>query len=116
MDIKRHHKSKELIVLTFLPTNLLFRDGKPELQSKVVVGKTLNKTVILSAHEVYCFLDRTGMCRKASLKKKSYPIAKINYLGNTIWSGKTIWCDKTRNHNSLGLVKFYFPIQFYLPA
>jgi murein L,D-transpeptidase YcbB/YkuD len=41
-------KSKELIVVNIPAYELtLFRDGKPELVSKVVVGKAMNKTVIL---------------------------------------------------------------------
>jgi murein L,D-transpeptidase YcbB/YkuD len=45
-------KSKELIVVN-IPAYLLLETERPELQSKVVVGKTLNKTVIFSAPMKY---------------------------------------------------------------
>jgi hypothetical protein len=51
------------------------------------------------------------MCRKASLKRNLTRYCQNPNLEQHNMGGKTIWCDKT-NHNSLGLVNFYFPIQF----
>ncbi|WP_158728600.1 MULTISPECIES: murein L,D-transpeptidase [unclassified Flavobacterium] len=106
-------KSKELIVVNIPAYELtFFRDGKPELQSKVVVGKTLNETVIFSAPMKYIVFRPYWNVPQSIIKKEILPaIAKNpNYLKQHNMERKgNLVRQKPGNHNSLGLVKFLFP-------
>lgn len=106
-------KSKELIVVNIPAYELtFFRDGKPELRSKVVVGKAMNKTVIFSAPMKYIVFRPYWNIPTSILKKEILPgIAKNpNYLQqhNMEWKNDFVR-QRPGSANSLGLVKFLFP-------
>lgn len=106
-------KSKELIVVNIPAYELtFFRDGKPEVKSKVVVGKTVNKTVIFSAPMKYIVFRPYWNIPTSILKKEILPgIEKNpNYLAqhNMEWNKNSVR-QKPGPTNSLGLVKFLFP-------
>ena len=106
-------KSKELIIVNIPAYELtFFRDGKPELKSKVVVGKVMNKTVIFSAPMKYIVFRPYWNIPTSILKKEILPgIAKNpNYLAqhNMEWNNNSVR-QKPGLKNSLGLVKFLFP-------
>lgn len=106
-------KSKELIVVNIPAYELtFFRDGKPELRSKVVVGKAMNKTVIFSAPMKYIVFRPYWNVPTSILKNEILPgIEKNpNYLAehNMEWNNNSVR-QKPGGKNSLGLVKFLFP-------
>ena len=106
-------KAKELIVVNIPAYELtFFRDGKPELVSKVVVGKALNKTVIFSAPMKYIVFRPYWNVPTSILKKEILPAIEKNpnYLTehNMEWKDNNVR-QKPGPQNSLGLVKFLFP-------
>ena len=106
-------KSEELIVVNIPAYELtFFRDGKPELVSKVVVGKALNKTVIFSAPMKYIVFRPYWNVPTSILKKEILPAIEKNpnYLAehNMEWKDSYVR-QKPGPENSLGLVKFLFP-------
>jgi murein L,D-transpeptidase YcbB/YkuD len=106
-------KSKELIVVNIPAYELtFFRDEKPELRSKVVVGKALNKTVIFSAAMKHIVFRPYWNIPASILKKEILPAIKNNpnYLQqhNMEWNNNMVR-QKPGITNSLGLVKFLFP-------
>lgn len=106
-------KSKELIVVNIPAYELtFFRDGKPELRSKVVVGKAMNKTVIFSAPMKHIVFRPYWNVPASIYKHEILPAIKKNpnYLQqhNMEWNNNTVR-QKPGATNSLGLVKFLFP-------
>lgn len=89
-----------------------FKDGKLRLESNVVVGKALNKTVVFSGQMSYLVFSPYWNVPKSILAKEIKPgIAKNkNYLAqhNMEWNGNSVR-QKPGPTNSLGLVKFMFP-------
>lgn len=105
--------AKAFIVINIPAYQLtFFKDGKPALLSRVVVGKTLNKTVIFGADMRYIVFSPYWNVPRSIIKKEIEPgIAKDpNYLSkhNMEWNGGNIR-QKPGPKNSLGLVKFLFP-------
>jgi L,D-transpeptidase YcbB len=106
-------KSKELVVVNIPSYKLNFyRDGKSELESAVVVGKNLNKTVIFSGKMSNVVFSPYWNVPQSILNKEIKPgIAKNpNYLEthNMEWHNGQVR-QKPGMKNSLGLVKFIFP-------
>lgn len=106
-------KAKEFIVINIPAYRLTyFKDGKPELISKVVVGKAMNQTVVFSGMMQYIVFSPYWNVPKSIIKKELMPeIAKNkNYLSqhNMEWNDGNIR-QKPGPKNSLGLVKFLFP-------
>lgn len=89
-----------------------FRDGKPVLWSKVVVGKDLNKTVVFSGKMSYLVFSPYWNVPTSILEKEIKPGIKRDpdYLEkhNMEWNGPNVR-QKPGDNNSLGLVKFMFP-------
>ena len=105
--------AKEVIAVNIPAYELTyFKDGKPSFRSNVVVGKTLNKTVIFSAPMRYIVFSPYWNVPYSILKNEIKPgIAKDpNYLAkhNMEWNGNSVR-QKPGTRNSLGLVKFLFP-------
>ena len=106
-------KSKELIVINIPSYRLTyFKNDKPELVSRAVVGKAMNKTVIFSADMKYIVFSPYWNVPRSIIKKELEPAIAINknYLAqhNMEWNGGNIR-QKPGPKNSLGLVKFLFP-------
>ena len=106
-------KNTQFIVVN-IPSFLLtlFKDGKPELISKVVVGKALNKTVVFSGEMNQIVFSPYWNVPSSILKKEILPaIAKNpNYLAKNDmewYEGRVR--QRPGPKNSLGLVKFVFP-------
>ncbi len=101
-------------VLVNIPSyNLTFiREGKALLKSPVVVGKTMNKTVIFSGKMSYIVFSPYWNIPTSIIKKEVKPgMAKNkNYLAqhNMEWNNGNVR-QKPGKNNSLGLVKFIFP-------
>lgn len=106
-------QSKQYVVVN-IPAFLLtyFKDGKPDLVSKVVVGKELNETVIFSGEMNQIVFSPYWNVPYSILKNEILPgIARNrNYLANhnMEWSNGRVR-QKPGPKNSLGLVKFLFP-------
>lgn len=105
--------SKELIVVNIPSFKLQFiREGKLELESPVVVGKTMNKTVIFSGKMSYIVFSPYWNVPTSIIQKEVKPgMAKNpNYLAqhNMEWNNGRVR-QKPGINNSLGLVKFIFP-------
>jgi murein L,D-transpeptidase YcbB/YkuD len=106
-------KSPEFIAVNIPSFRLhYFRDGKPFLISKVVVGKELNKTVVFSGQMSYLVFSPYWNIPKSIIAKEIKPgMAKDpNYLSkhNMDWNNGQVR-QKPGKKNSLGLVKFMFP-------
>ena len=106
-------KAKELIEVNIPSYELsYFKNGKIVLKSNVVVGKTLNKTVIFSAPMKYIVFSPYWNLPTSIIQKEVLPaIAKDpNYLAshNMEWNNGNVR-QKPGVKNSLGLVKFLFP-------
>lgn len=106
-------KSKEFIVINIPAYRLsYFKNGKPELISKVVVGKAMNQTVVFSGMMQYIVFSPYWNVPKSIVQKELLPeIAKNkNYLSqhNMEWNNGNLR-QKPGPKNSLGLVKFLFP-------
>lgn len=106
-------ESKELIAVNIPAYQLrYFRDGKPILESNVVVGKEANKTVVFSGQMSYLVFSPYWNIPNSIVEKEIKPdMAKDpNYLDkhNMEWNGKNLR-QKPGKDNSLGLIKFMFP-------
>ncbi|MCW2118178.1 L,D-transpeptidase family protein [Flavobacterium sp. 7A] len=106
-------KAKEVIAVNIPAYELTyFKNGKPAFKSNVVVGKTLNKTVIFSAPMRYIVFSPYWNIPYSIIKNEIKPgIAKNpNYLAqhNMEWNDGKVR-QKPGTRNSLGLVKFLFP-------
>jgi L,D-transpeptidase YcbB len=91
---------------------LYYRDGKPFLVSKVVVGKEFHKTIVFSGNMSYLAFSPYWNVPTSILKKEILPNIKKNpnYLQNQHME----WHDgqvrqKPGGSNALGYVKFMFP-------
>jgi murein L,D-transpeptidase YcbB/YkuD len=88
------------------------RDGNIELESDVVVGKSMSKTVIFSGNMSYIVFSPFWNVPQSIINKEIKPaMAKNpNYLEkhNMEWNNGQIR-QKPGKNNSLGLVKFIFP-------
>ena len=106
-------KAKELIAINIPSYELsYFKNGEIVLKSNVVVGKTVNKTVIFSAPMKYIVFSPYWNLPTSIIKKEILPaMAKDpNYLAthNMEWNDGNVR-QKPGVKNSLGLVKFLFP-------
>jgi L,D-transpeptidase YcbB len=106
-------KAKEFIFVN-IPSYYLFymKNGKIELESAVVVGKSMSKTVIFSGNMSYIVFSPYWNVPQSIINKEIKPgIAKDpNYLEkhNMEWNNGQVR-QKPGKNNSLGLVKFMFP-------
>lgn len=106
-------KSKEFIVVN-IPSYRLnyYKEGKIELTSNVVVGTTMNKTVIFSGQMSYIVFSPYWNVTPHIIKTEILPEMKKdkNYLSkhNMEWNNGAVR-QKPGPSNSLGLVKFLFP-------
>ena len=110
---KEISKAKELIAINIPSYELsYFKNGEIVLKSNVVVGKTVNKTVIFSAPMKYIVFSPYWNLPTSIIKKEILPaMAKDpNYLAthNMEWNDGNVR-QKPGVKNSLGLVKFLFP-------
>lgn len=106
-------KNKQYIVVNIPAFTLtFFKEGKPELVSKVVVGKELNETVVFSGEMNQIVFSPYWNVPPSILKNEILPaIAKnSDYLAknNMEWYDGRVR-QKPGPKNSLGLVKFLFP-------
>jgi len=106
-------KAPEFIVINIPSYQLTyFKNGKPALISKVVVGKTMNKTAVFSADMKYIVFSPYWNVPKSIIRKEILPaIAKNrNYLAKheMEWNGDNLR-QRPGPKNALGLVKFLFP-------
>ncbi len=106
-------KAKEFIVVNIPSYQLTyFKDRNVALVSNVVVGNTMNKTVIFSGLMSYIVFSPYWNVPKSIIDKEILPGIKKNknYLSkhNMEWNGGNIR-QKPGPENSLGLVKFLFP-------
>lgn len=106
-------KNKQYIVVNIPSFTLtFFKEGKPELVSKVVVGKELNETVVFSGEMNQIVFSPYWNVPPSILKKEILPsIAKnSDYLAknNMEWYDGRVR-QKPGPKNALGLVKFLFP-------
>ena len=106
-------KSNELIAVNIPSYELTyFKNGEIVLKSNVVVGKTVNKTVIFSAPMKYIVFSPYWNLPSSIIKNEILPaMAKDpNYLANhnMEWNNGNVR-QKPGIKNSLGLVKFLFP-------
>jgi murein L,D-transpeptidase YcbB/YkuD len=107
--------AKELVAVNIPSYKMNYvKDGKSVLESNVVVGKEMNKTVIFSGEISYLVFAPYWNVPTSITEKEIKPaIAKnANYLEekNMEWHEGRIR-QKPGNTNSLGLVKFMFPNQ-----
>ncbi len=106
-------KAKEYIAINIPAYQLnYFKKGELALNSKVVVGKIMNKTAIFSAPMKYIVFSPYWNVPKSILEKEILPeIAKNkNYLAeNDMEWHKDYVRQRPGPKNALGLVKFLFP-------
>ena len=106
-------KAKEFIVVN-IPSYKLkyYKEGKVALNCNVVVGTTMNKTVVFSGMMSYIVFSPYWNVPTSIKEKEILPGIKknSNYLAkhNMEWNGSNIR-QKPGPTNSLGLVKFLFP-------
>jgi murein L,D-transpeptidase YcbB/YkuD len=106
-------KAKEFVVVNIPSYKLTyFKNGKVALTSNVVVGNTMNETVIFSGMMSYIVFSPYWNVPKSIVEKEILPGIKKNknYLEkhNMEWYKGNIR-QKPGPDNSLGLVKFLFP-------
>ena len=106
-------QAKEFIVVNIPSYRLTyFKDNKVALESNVVVGTALNKTVVFSGMMSYIVFSPYWNVPTSIKEKEILPgIRKDkNYLAkhNMEWKGSNIR-QRPGKSNSLGLVKFLFP-------
>ncbi|WP_369752979.1 murein L,D-transpeptidase [Flavobacterium sp. WC2409] len=93
-------------------TLTFFKDGKPALISKVVVGKSMNKTAVFSGQMSQVIFSPYWNVPPSILRKEILPaIAKnSNYLvqHDMEWVGNRVR-QRPGEQNALGKVKFVFP-------
>lgn len=105
--------SKELVAVN-IPSYRMqyFKDGKKVLESNVVVGKELNKTVVFSGEMSYLVFSPYWNIPPSIIKNEIKPAmdADSDYLAkhNMEWNNGNVR-QKPGPNNSLGLVKFMFP-------
>lgn len=105
--------SKELVSVNIPSYKLDYmKDGKTVLESNVVVGKELNKTVVFSGKMSYIVFSPYWNIPKSIIEKEIKPGMEKNpnYLEdkNMEWNDGNVR-QKPGVANSLGLVKFMFP-------
>jgi L,D-transpeptidase YcbB len=106
-------KAKELIFVN-IPSYMLYfnRNDQRILESPVVVGKTMNKTVVFSGNMSSVVFSPYWNVPTSILEKEIKPGIKKdpNYLAkhNMEWNNGQVR-QKPGKKNSLGLVKFLFP-------
>ncbi len=105
--------AKELITVNIPSYKLNYRkDGKSILESNVVVGKELNKTVVFSGQMSYIVFSPYWNIPKSIIEEEVKPgmDKNSNYLEekNMEWNDGNVR-QKPGKQNSLGLVKFMFP-------
>jgi murein L,D-transpeptidase YcbB/YkuD len=106
-------KSEQYIVVNIPSFTLTyFKDAKPALISKVVVGKSMNKTVVFTGQMSQIVFSPYWNVPPSILRKEILPaIAKNrNYLvkNDMEWVGKRVR-QRPGPQNALGKVKFIFP-------
>lgn|SRR5690554_380885 len=106
-------KAKEFIFVNIPAFHLdMYRDGKIEFESAVVVGSELNKTVIFDGMMTYIVFSPYWNIPKSIIRNEVLPGMEKdeNYLSkrNMDWNDGNVRQRPGRN-NSLGLVKFIFP-------
>lgn len=106
-------ESRELIAINIPSFQLsYFKNQKVVLRSKVVVGKTMNKTVIFSAPMKYIVFSPYWNIPNSILKNEILPgIAQNkNYLAehDMEWNDNKVR-QRPGPKNALGLIKFLFP-------
>jgi murein L,D-transpeptidase YcbB/YkuD len=106
-------KARELIFVNIPSFKLnVFRDGKSDFTSAVVVGDVMSKTVIFSGNMSYLVFSPYWNLPLSIINKEVKPgMAKnANYLEkhNMEWNNGQVR-QKPGKNNSLGLVKFMFP-------
>ena len=105
--------SNEFVVINIPSFQLtFFKDKRPALLSKVVVGKEMNKTVIFSGMMSYIVFCPYWNVPNSILRKEILPALRRNK--NYLASHHMEWHDggvrqKPGPNNSLGLIKFLFP-------
>lgn len=105
--------AKAYVVVNIPSYRLKFiKEGKSELESAVVVGKTMNKTVIFSGNMSHIVFSPYWNVPQSIINKEIKPAMarNKNYLAqqNMEWNNGRIR-QKPGKNNSLGLVKFIFP-------
>jgi murein L,D-transpeptidase YcbB/YkuD len=106
--------TQEQSIVVNIPSFTLtyFKDGKPVLVSKVVVGKSMNKTAVFSGQMSQIIFSPYWNVPPSILKKEILPaIAKNNnYLSkhDMEWVGNRVR-QRPGIQNALGKVKFVFP-------
>lgn len=106
-------KDKEYIVVNIPAYRLLYvKNDSIALESNVVVGTTMNQTVIFSGKMKYIVFSPYWNIPQSIIKKEVLPGIKKNsdYLAdhNMEWNNGLVR-QKPGVRNSLGLVKFLFP-------
>ncbi|MBF6608023.1 MAG: L,D-transpeptidase family protein [Flavobacterium sp.] len=106
-------KNEEYIMVNIPSYKMQYiEDGKTTLESRVVVGKELNKTVIFSGKISYLVFSPYWNVPNSILQEEILPAIERdpNYLEkhNMEWHDERVR-QRPGNNNSLGLVKFMFP-------
>ena len=106
-------KANEFIVVNIPSYKVnLFRDGKSEFESPVVVGAVMTKTVIFSGNMSYIVFSPYWNIPQSIINKDIKPGMRKNpnYLAshNMEWNNGQVR-QKPGKNNSLGLIKFIFP-------
>lgn len=106
-------KNKRYIMVNIPSFSLsFFKDGKPSLVSKVVVGKSMNKTVVFSGQMSQIIFSPYWNVPPSILRKEIMPAIEKdpNYLAthDMEWVGNRVR-QRPGEQNALGKVKFVFP-------
>ena len=105
--------AKELVAVNIPSYKLNYmKEGKSVLESKIVVGKEMNKTVVFSGNISYIVFSPYWNIPKSIIEEEIKPGMEknSNYLEdkNMEWNDGNVR-QKPGKANSLGLVKFMFP-------